>query len=187
MAAVFSTMPPLGSYAPDFNLPDTISGNMFSLAEIRGKSATMIIFICNHCPFVKHIATALAELARDYANTDIGIVAISPNDADTYPEDSPDNMKLFAKENDFIFPYLYDETQETARAYGAACTPDIFIYDADMRLAYRGQLDDSRPTNGQPVTGADVRNALDALLAGQSITKNQIPSIGCSIKWKGKK
>lgn len=184
MAPTPSNMVPLGTPAPDFTLPDAVSGRTLSLAELRSDKATVIMFICNHCPFVKHVQHELARLARDYAPKGVSFIAINSNDIEAYPEDAPDKMKAVAEAVGYTFPYLFDETQEVARAYRAACTPDIFIYDGDLKLAYRGQLDDSRPGNGIPVTGRDVRRALDALLAGQPVDPNQRPSIGCNIKWK---
>ncbi len=184
MAATPSNMTPLGTLAPDFTLPDTASGRDMSLAGLRSDRATVVMFICNHCPFVKHVQHELAQLAADYQPQGVAFAAINSNDAASYPADAPDKMKALAGALGFTFPYLYDETQAVARAYQAACTPDIFIYDGDLKLAYRGQLDDSRPGNGLPVTGRDVRQALDALLAGQPVDPNQRPSIGCNIKWK---
>jgi peroxiredoxin len=184
MAATPSNMTPLGAPAPPFALPDTVSGRVVSLAELRSAHATVVLFICNHCPFVKLVQDQLAQLARDYQPRGVAFAAISANDAASYPDDGPEAIKALAERLGFTFPYLYDETQEVARAYQAACTPDIFIYDGDLKLAYRGQLDDARPGNGLPVTGRDVRQALDALLAGQPVDPNQRPSIGCNIKWK---
>ena len=184
MARTPSNMLPLGTKAPSFVLPDTISDTQISLANCKGKKATVIMFICNHCPFVKHINKAIVLLAKDYQNKGIGFVAISNNDAENYPEDAPDKMKLNAKNEGFLFPYLYDQTQEVAKAYDAACTPDFYVFDTELKLAYRGQLDDSRPGNGLPVTGKDIRNALDAIIIGNPVSKNQKPSIGCNIKWK---
>jgi peroxiredoxin len=177
-------MTPLGMPAPDFTLPDTGSGRDVSLAELRSDKATVIMFICNHCPFVKHVQHELAQLGRDYQPQGVAFAAINSNDVASYPADAPDKMQALAKTLGFTFPYLYDETQAVARAYQAACTPDIFIYDGDLKLAYRGQLDDARPGNGVPVTGRDVRQALDALLAGRPVNPDQRPSIGCNIKWK---
>ena len=176
-------MTALGTKAPDFILPDTVSGLNISLTSLTGK-ATVIMFICNHCPFVKHVNDELVRLANDYIPKGISFIAISSNDVANYPDDSPEKMKQVAKELGYPFPYLYDESQEVAKAYDAACTPDFFIYDKDLQLAYRGQLDDSRPSNGIPVTGKDIRAALDNLLSGKSISPEQRPSIGCNIKWK---
>jgi thiol-disulfide isomerase/thioredoxin len=184
MAATPSNMTPLGTPAPDFTLRDTVSGRDVSLTGLRSDKATVIMFICNHCPFVKHVQHELARLAVDYQPQGVAFAAINSNDVANYPADAPDKMKALAETLGFVFPYLYDETQDVARAYQAACTPDIFIYDGDLKLAYRGQLDDSRPGNDLPVTGRDVRQALDALLAGQPVNPDQRPSIGCNIKWK---
>lgn len=184
MAATPSTMIPLGTTAPDFTLPDTVSGKMCSLQEFKSDKATVIMFICNHCPYVKHIQKELAGLARDYQPKGITFIAISSNDVENYPDDSPENMSREAKEHGYLFPYLYDETQEVAKAYGAACTPDFYVFDKDLACVYRGQLDDSRPGNNIPVSGKDIRAALDAILTGRSISKDQKPSIGCNIKWK---
>jgi peroxiredoxin len=177
-------MVPLGTPAHPFTLTDTVSGKLVALNEVKSDRATVIMFICNHCPYVKHVNAQLVQLARDYQPKGVSFIAVSSNDTETYPDDSPANMKAVAEQEGYPFPYLFDETQEVARAYNAACTPDTFIYDAAMRLAYRGQLDDSRPGNTLPVTGQDVRAALDALLAGQSPDPDQKPGIGCSIKWK---
>ena len=184
MAVTPSTMIPLGSKAPAFTLPDTVSGKNLSLADLSAGKITMIMFICNHCPFVKHVNTGLVKLASDYIPKGVSFIAISSNDVVNFPEDAPEKMKITAKELGYPFPYLYDESQEAARAYDAACTPDFFIYDKDLKLAYRGQLDDSRPSNGISVTGRDMRAALDLLLAGKTISAEQRPSIGCNIKWK---
>ena len=184
MALTPSTMISLGTKAPEFKLPDTVSGKNLSLQDLKSDKATLIMFICNHCPFVKHVNEALVKLANDYIPKGISFIAISSNDVVTHPEDSPEKMKQTAKELGYIFPYLYDESQEVARAYDAACTPDFFIYDKDLKLAYRGQLDDSRPSNGIPVTGKDIRAALDLLLSENPVPADQKPSIGCSITWK---
>jgi peroxiredoxin len=183
MVATNSTMMPLGTKALDFRLPDP-SGVIVSLADFRGAPALLVIFMCNHCPYVKHIRDGLAKLARDYRPRDVAVLGISSNDAANYPTDSPAKMAEEAKSAGYIFPYLYDEAQEAAKAYRAACTPDIYLFDKDQRLVYRGQFDDSRPGNGIPVTGKDVRAALDALLAGKPVSPHQKPSIGCNIKWK---
>ncbi len=177
-------MIPLGTVAADFNLLDTISGKRVSLNQLVGKEATVIMFICNHCPFVKHINAGIVKLANDYAVKGVKCIAISSNDAVSTPEDSPEKMKALALQENYPFPYLYDETQEVAKAYDAACTPDFYIFDAELKLVYRGQLDDSRPSNKIPLTGKDLRDALDNLLAGKSISPFQRPSIGCNIKWK---
>lgn len=184
MAETPSKMNDLGFKAPGFTLRDTVSGKMMSLDELRSDKATVVMFICNHCPFVKHVNGQLIQLAQDYIPKGISFVAISSNDADTYPEDSPGKMKEYAQRLGYPFPYLYDETQEVARAYDAACTPDFFIFDSNLICVYRGQLDDSRPSNGKPVTGKDIRDALDAILAGKPVSQRQMPSIGCNIKWK---
>ncbi len=183
MAQTPSTMVSLGTTAPEFTLPDTVSGINISLHALTGK-ATVIMFICNHCPFVKHVNKELVRLSNDYIPKGISFIAISSNDAKNYPDDSPEKMKQVAKELGYPFPYLYDESQEVARAYDAACTPDFFIYDENLKLVYRGQLDDSRPSNGIPVTGKDIRAALDNILSGKSVSAEQKPSIGCNIKWK---
>ncbi len=174
----------LGTKAPDFSLPDVVSGKTISLATVAGKNALLVMFICQHCPYVQHIKQELARLGKDYANKDIGIIAISANDAANYPDDTPEQLQAMAKEEGFVFPFCYDESQSTAKAYTAACTPDFFLFDADRKLVYRGQLDDSRPGNGKPVTGKDLRAAMDAVLAGKPVSAQQQPSIGCNIKWK---
>ncbi|GLU44109.1 thioredoxin family protein [Allomuricauda sp. NBRC 101325] len=184
MARTPSNMLPLGTKAPNFTLLDTVSDNILSLDEVKGAKGTVIMFICNHCPFVIHVNPEISKLAKEYQSKGIGFVAISSNDVETYPQDAPDLMKEKAIEADYTFPYLYDESQEVAKAYDAACTPDFYLFDADLKLVYRGQLDDSRPQNGIPLTGADLRNALDALLNGKSISSDQKPSLGCNIKWK---
>ena len=184
MARTPSTMVTLGTKAPDFLLPDTVSEKQLSLNEIKGETATMIMFICNHCPFVKHVNEELVRLGNDYKNKGIGFVAINSNDVINHPNDSPELMTQVAKELKYPFPYLYDESQETAKAYNAACTPDFFIYDKDLRLVYRGQLDDSRPGNEIPVTGKDIRQALVRLINNEPVQQEQRPSIGCNIKWK---
>jgi peroxiredoxin len=183
MALTPSTMLPLGTAAPDFKLPDT-NGKIVSLADFKGKSALLVLFICNHCPYVKHIRTSLAQLARDYLPRGVAIVGINSNDVENYPEDSPAKMKEEVKSAGYAFPYLYDELQAVAQAYRAACTPDIYLFDKNCKLVYRGQFDDSRPGNGLPVTGKDLRAALDAVLAGRPVSPNQKASIGCNIKWK---
>ncbi|MCI0366573.1 MAG: thioredoxin family protein [Phycisphaerales bacterium] len=176
-------MSSLGAKAPSFRLPDT-NGKLVSLDDFKTAPALLVMFICNHCPFVKHVRSELAKLGRDYQKRGAAIVAISSNDVDKYPDDSPAKMKEEAKTAGYTFPYLYDETQDIARAYEAACTPDFFLYDRNRKLVYRGQLDDSRPSNGLPVTGKDLRAALDAVLAGKPVSRDQKPSIGCNIKWK---
>ncbi|MBH8562170.1 thioredoxin family protein [Nostoc sp. CENA67] len=184
MALTNSTMLPLGTKAPDFHLPEVVSGKTTSLATFADKKALLVMFICRHCPFVKHVQKELAQLGKDYFTSDLGIVAISANDAKNYPDDAPDSLKAFVTEQGFTFTLCYDETQETAKAYTAACTPDFFVFDQERKLVYRGQLDDSRPSNGKPVTGADLRAAIDAVLAGKPVTDEQKPSVGCNIKWK---
>jgi peroxiredoxin len=183
MALTPSTMLPLGTTAPDFKLPDT-DGKIVSPADFKDKPAFVVIFMCNHCPYVIHIRTGLAQLARDYAPRGVGIVGINSNDAKNYPADSPAKMRDEVKSAGYIFPYLYDETQTVAKAYRAACTPDIFLFDRGRRLVYRGQFDASRPGNGIPVTGKDLRAALDAVLSGKTTSEFQVPSMGCNIKWK---
>jgi len=173
----------LGTAAPDFKLPDT-NGRTVALADFAGKPALLVVFMCNHCPYVKHIRSGLAQLARDYQPRGAAIVGINSNDAANYPDDSPARMKDEVKIAGYLFPYLYDDTQAVARAYRAACTPDLFLFDRDRKLVYRGQLDDSRPGNGLPVTGKDLRAALDAVLAGKPVGPDQKPSVGCNIKWK---
>ena len=183
MALTPSTMLPLGTSAPEFVLPDT-AGKMVSLAEFESAAALLVMFICNHCPYVKHIRAGLAQLGRDYQARSVAIVAISANDAANYPQDRPAQMKQEARAAGYSFPYLHDETQTVAKAYRAACTPDFFLFGPDRKLVYRGQFDDSRPGNGVPVTGKDLRAALDAVLAGRPVAQDQKPSIGCNIKWK---
>lgn len=184
MALTASTMLTLGTAAPEFRLPDVVSGRTISPATFAGKQALLVMFICRHCPYVVHVKEELARIGRDYAAKDVGIVAISANDIKHYPEDAPDQLKAMAQELGFTFPFCYDESQAVAKAYTAACTPDFFLFDRDRRLVYRGQLDDSRPDNGQPVTGRDLRAALDAVLAGHPVSTTQKPSLGCNIKWK---
>jgi peroxiredoxin len=176
-------MLPLGTKAPDFGLPDT-TGKTVRLSDFKSVPALVLVFMCNHCPYVKHIRSGLAQLAKDYSSKGVAVVGISSNDVANYPADSPAKMAEEAKAAGYIFPYLYDETQKVAQAYRAACTPDIYLFDHDQRLAYRGQFDDSRPGNNVPVTGKDLRAAIDALLAGKPVSANQKPSIGCNIKWK---
>ncbi|MSR60702.1 MAG: thioredoxin family protein [Planctomycetaceae bacterium] len=183
MALTPSTMLPLGTKAPTFSLPDT-GGKTIALDDFKGAPALLVMFICNHCPFVKHVRSGLAQLAQDYQPRQVAVVGISSNDATAFPDDSPDKMALEAKDAGYTFPYLYDESQAIAKAYQAACTPDFFLFDRSQKLIYRGQLDDSRPSNGIPVTGRDLRAALDAILAGNSVSAEQKPSIGCNIKWK---
>lgn len=184
MARTPSNMLPLGTEAPEFNLVDSISGKRMSLEHIKGPKGTLIIFMCNHCPFVIHILDEIERLSAEYKLKSIDTIAISSNDVANYPEDSPEKMKELAEKMDFVFPYLYDETQEVAKAYDAACTPDFYLFDDKLKLVYRGQLDNSRPGNGIPVTGEDLRAAMDNLLEGKEISKDQKPSLGCNIKWK---
>jgi peroxiredoxin len=183
MALTPSTMLPLGTAAPDFRLPDT-NRKTVALADFKGRPALLVIFMCNHCPYVKHIRAGLAQLARDYLPRGAAIAGINSNDVANYPDDNPARMKEEAKSAGYLFPYLFDETQVVARAYHAACTPDLYLFDKNQKLVYRGQLDDSRPGNGIPVTGKDLRAALDAVLAGKPVAPDQKASIGCNIKWK---
>lgn len=184
MAQTASTMLPLGTIAPAFSLPEPATGKTVSLADFKDAPALLIMFICNHCPFVKHIRSEVARLTRIYQAKGLATIAISANDAVNYPDDSPMKIAEEVKNADYIFPYLYDESQEVAKAYHAVCTPDFFLFDADRKLVYRGQFDSSRPGNAIPVTGTDLRAAVDALLTGQPISPEQKPSIGCNIKWK---
>lgn len=177
-----STMLPLGTQAPDFSLTDP-AGKTVSLKDFAGQPALLVMFICNHCPYVKHVADGLAQLGRDYQAKGVAIVGISSNDIQNHPDDSPAKMAEEIKQRGYTFPYLYDESQAVAKAYRAACTPDFYVFDKDQKLAYRGQLDASRPGNGVPVTGADLRAALDAVLAGKAASEDQKASIGCNIKW----
>lgn len=183
MALTPSTMLPLGTHAPAFRLPDAVSGRALGLEDVKGARGTLVMFICNHCPYVKHVNAELVRLAKDYAAKGVGAVAISANDAQNYPEDAPAKMREYAQRLGYPFSYLHDESQAVAKAYQAACTPDFFLFGADLKLVYRGQLDDSRP-NGAAPTGRDLRAALDALLAGKPIPADQKPSMGCNIKWK---
>lgn len=184
MARTFTEEIPLGFTAPAFCLPDTVSGKELCLEELKSDIATVIMFICNHCPYVIHVREELVRLANDYIPKGIAFIAISSNDAKKYPEDAPEKMKELAAGMSFPFPYLYDETQQVAKAYHAACTPDFSIFDKNMKCVYRGQLDDSRPNSGIPVSGADIRNALNAMLKGEKLSAIQKPSMGCNIKWK---
>ena len=184
MAQTASTMLALGTIAPDFALTDVVSGKTVRRDDFRGKKALLVMFICAHCPFVKHVEKDLAKLGKDYAGQSLGIVAISSNDVTTHPADGPAGLKHQAETFGFDFPYLYDETQAAAHAYDAACTPDFYLFDADFKLVYRGQFDSSRPGNGVPVSGEDLRGAIDAVLAGKQVPADQRPSIGCNIKWK---
>lgn len=183
MALTPSTMLPLGTPAPAFSLPDAVGGATVTLEAVKGRAGTLVMFICNHCPYVKHVNAELVRLAKDYTPRGVGFVAISANDAQNYPEDSPAKMKEYAQRLGYPFPYLHDGSQAVAKAYQAACTPDFFLFDAGLKLVYRGQLDDSRP-NGVAPTGRDLRGALDALLAGKPVPADQKPSMGCNIKWK---
>ncbi|WGV28730.1 thioredoxin family protein [Halotia branconii] len=184
MALTASTMLPVGTKAPDFHLPEVVSNKTISLSTFADKKALLVMFICRHCPFVKHVQKELAQLGEDYFASDLAIAAISTNDAKNYPDDAPESLKAMATELGFKFPLCYDETQETAKAYTAACTPDFFLFDSERKLFYRGQLDDSRPSNGKPVTGADLRAAIEAVLASKPLESEQKPSVGCNIKWK---
>lgn len=184
MAATPSAMVPLGTPAPGFLLPDAISGIEMELADVKGTVATVVMFICNHCPYVKLLNSELVNVAQDYQPQGVQFAAISSNDAIQYPNDGPQQMKLIAQQEHYPFPYLYDESQAVAHAYEAACTPDFFAYDSDLKLVYRGQFDDARPGNNQPVTGRDLRAALDHLVSDTPVPVEQKPSIGCNIKWK---
>ena len=184
MARTASNMIPLQTRAPEFNLLDTVSNKTLSLNQLKGEKGTVVFFICNHCPFVKHVNDELVRIANEYKAHGFSFIAISSNDIEHYPQDGPELMKITAQELHYPFPYLFDPTQEVARAYNAACTPDTYLFNADLRLVYRGQIDDSRPGNGIPVTGKDLRRALDALVQGRSVDVAQKPSIGCGIKWK---
>ncbi|MBK8701960.1 MAG: thioredoxin family protein [Saprospiraceae bacterium] len=184
MAYTESHMLPLGTKAPDFSLPDTVSGEIKRFGHCRGTAGTVVLFICNHCPYVIHINGELVRLANLYAEKGIKFVAISSNDVHNHPDDAPDKMRIVAKVLQYPFPYLYDESQEVARAYDAACTPDIYVFDAHDKLYYRGRLDDSRPNNGKPITGKDLSEAIDAMLDGAAPPEVQYPSGGCNIKWK---
>jgi peroxiredoxin len=183
MAETPSTMLPLGTESPPFRLPNP-QGKWVSSDDFKDAPALLVVFMCNHCPYVKHIRSKFAELAKEYQTRGVGFVGINSNDAESYPDDRPEKMAEEIKQVGYTFPYLYDESQEVAKAYRAACTPDFYLFDGDRRLVYRGQFDDSRPGNGRPVTGADLRAALDAVLAGRPIPKDQRPSVGCNIKWK---
>lgn len=183
MSLTASTMLSLATGAPDFSLPDT-EGKLVSLSDFKDAKALLVVFMCNHCPFVKHVIDDFVQLARQYQDKGVAVVGINSNDVETYPADSPGKMAELAREKGFSFPYLYDATQDVAKSYHAACTPDFFVFDADRRLIYRGQMDDSRPGNDEPITGADLRAALDAVLAGEPVPEDQKPSMGCNIKWK---
>ncbi len=184
MAFTESTMLELGTEAPTFSLPDTVSGETVGLEDVAGEKGTLVMFICNHCPYVIHVNPEVVRLTNEYLKKGIGAVAISSNDVENYPDDSPEKMKAHAAAVGYKFPYLYDESQEVARAYDAACTPDFYLFNRDRRLVYRGRLDDSRPNSGKPLTGKDLRAALDAVLDGETVDPKQYPSGGCNIKWK---
>lgn len=184
MALVSSTMLPLGTPAPDFSLLNTLDGKMMSLPDFAGAKSLLVVFLADHCPYAQHTAPGIIELAREYQPKGLQVVAISASDVSAYPDDSPERMKALAQEKNYPFPYLYDESQATALAYTAACTPDLFLFGPDRKLVYRGRFDDSSPGNTQPLTGKDLRVALDQVLAGQPVSGEQNPSIGCSIKWK---
>lgn len=182
--AMASIMLPLGTEAPAFHLRDVVTGRTVTLDSFAGTSALLVMFLCRHCPYVQHVQVELAKIGRDYAETGLGIIGISSNDPVNYPDDAPERLKDMAQRLGFRFPLCFDETQDVAKAYKAACTPDFYLFDAARRLVYRGQLDDSRPGNNKPVTGRDLRAAIDAVLAGRPVGGDQKPSIGCSIKWK---
>jgi peroxiredoxin len=184
MAQTESTMPALGTPATDFHLPDVVSGAIVSLGDFAGKQALLVMFVSRHCPYVQHVKHELARIGKDYAGQPLGVVAISSNYVAQYPDDAPELLKALAAELGLNYPICYDETQDVAKAYGAACTPDFFLFDQDRRLVYRGQLDGARPRSDTPVTGADLRAAIDAVLAGQPVNPQQRPSVGCNIKWK---
>ena len=180
-----SNMMPLGTPAPDFSLPDTAGGRTLSRDDCRGAAGLLVVFMCNHCPYVQHIEEGLLAFGRDYRDRgDIGIVAISSNDAEAYPDDSPEEMGRHAREKDYPFPYLYDQSQDVARAYSAACTPDFFLFDASLHCVYRGRFDESRPKSDVPVDGSALRHAMDCVLAGKEVSGDQVSSMGCNIKWK---
>ena len=183
MALKESNMLPLGTKAPNFHIRDVITDNYYSLDDLKSHKATVIMFICNHCPFVIHVNPEIVRIANDYKSKGVSFIAISSNDVDNYPEDAPDKMSIVAKVLKYPFPYLYDKYQEVAKAYDAACTPDFYVFDGDTKLTYRGRLDQSRPGNDVPLTGQDLRNAIDATLLGEKI-ETQYPSAGCNIKWK---
>jgi len=184
MSLTYSEMLPLGTPSPTFSLPDVVSGRTITLDDFSGQPGLLVMFICNHCPYVVHVREALAKIGEDYVPKGIGIVAISSNDATNYPDDAPEKLKAMAESLKFNFPFCYDETQKIAKAYRAVCTPDFFLFDKEQRLVYRGQLDDSRPGNNKPVDGASLRSAIGAVLTGQAVAVKQKPSVGCSIKWK---
>jgi peroxiredoxin len=185
MSRTESTMLPLGTPLPEFSLPDVVSGNLITPDTFDGKKGLLVMFICRHCPYVRHVQSELARLGHEYGAQNLGILAISSNDADTYPDDAPESLKAMAAELGFNFPFCFDGTQDVARSFEAACTPDFFLFDDERTLVYRGQLDDSRPRNDLPVTGKDLRAAIEAVLQDRAVNPNQIPSLGCNIKWKG--
>jgi thiol-disulfide isomerase/thioredoxin len=184
MSLTPSSMLPLGTEAPDFTLPDPVKGGEKRLAELKSDRGTVVLFICNHCPFVKHVQQKLVDVANEYISKGISFVAINANDVANYPDDSPGKMKDTAEQFGYPFPYLFDESQKVAKAYQAACTPDLYLFDGNLKLVYRGQFDDSRPGNDIPVTGQDLRSAMDHLLQGKPVNSDQMPSMGCNIKWK---
>lgn len=184
MSLTPSNMLPLGTLAPSFELPDVVSGNLVSLDDSMKERGLLVMFICNHCPYVKHVQEQMVEIGNEYLDREIGVVAISSNDIEAYPEDSPEEMREVAKKWNFHFPYLYDESQAVARAYDAACTPDFYLFNSASELVYRGQIDKSRPGNSEPNNGEDLRSALDDLVTGNPISVEQVPSVGCNIKWK---
>ncbi len=187
MALTASTMLALGTKAPDFTLPDVVSGKTISLASFKNAPGLLVMFICRHCPYVKHVQNEIAKIGRDYQDKQLAIVAISANDVQNYPEDAPDKLKEMAQSLKFVFPFCYDESQSVAKAYRASCTPDFFLFDGQNKLVYRGQLDNSRPGNNEPNNGQDLRSAIDAVLAGKTISTEQKSSVGCNIKWKAGK
>ncbi len=184
MALTPSNMLPLNTSAPNFDLPDVVSGSTKSLNDVQGSNGTVIMFICNHCPYVIHVQDQIASLADEYLKKGVGFVGISSNDVQNYPADSPDHLKAQAENVGFNFPYLFDENQEIAKKYDAACTPDFYVFNTDQKLVYRGRIDESRPNSGIPVTGKDLRSSLDKLINGEPQDNDQYPSIGCNIKWK---
>lgn len=184
MAKTSSNMLELGTAAPDFSLPDVVSGQTVSLDTFKAMKSLLVMFICRHCPYVKHVQHELARIGKDYSEKNVGIVAISANDAGNYPDDSPESLREMARQLGFAFPLCFDETQQTAKDYSAACTPDFFLFDENRKLVYRGQLDESRPESLIPVTGRDLRDALEAVLQGGPVSQDQRPSLGCNIKWK---
>ena len=184
MALTESNMLPLGTVAPDFTLPDTVSGKMINLKDIATGKATVVMFLCNHCPYVIHVNPEIVRIVHDFKEKNVNFVGISSNNVEKYPADSPEKMKVLAEEVGYTFPYLYDETQEVAKAYDAACTPDFYVFDEQRKLVYRGRIDDSRPNSGKPLTGKDLREAINPVLEGREVSSRQYPSAGCNIKWK---